>query len=295
MKQISITAFKRLTTQGIKNLLAGGPVGVTSSFVLFASLSAYGATPVPPPSDDLTTAPLDESHKKEIAMQLVSTAENSSLDWKAQYSYIEDINDGRGYTAGTVGFCSGTGDMYDLVLYYNQIAPSNILSKYTSTLKTLADKESDSHTGLDPNFVSDWRKAAADPKFKEAQDHERDRVYFDPAVKQAKADGLKALGQFIYYDALVMHGPGSDSVSFGGIRANALKKAKTPAQGGDEAAYLNAFLDVRKAAMLTEEAHEDTSRVDTTQRVFLKSGNLNLVPPLSWQMYGDNFKINSWQ
>ncbi|MEO8690762.1 MAG: chitosanase [Solirubrobacteraceae bacterium] len=47
--------------------------------------------------------------KKEIAMRLVSSAENSSLDWRSQYRYIEDIHDGRGYTAGIIGFCSGTG------------------------------------------------------------------------------------------------------------------------------------------------------------------------------------------
>lgn len=47
-------------------------------------------------------------------MKLVSSAENSSLDWKAQYKYIEDIGDGRGYTAGIIGFSSGTGDMLDL-------------------------------------------------------------------------------------------------------------------------------------------------------------------------------------
>jgi chitosanase len=155
-------------------------------------------------------------------MELVSSAENSSLDWKAQYKYIEDIDDGRGYTAGIT---------------------------------------------------------------------ERDRVYFNPTVKQAKSDGLRALGQFTYYDAMVMHGPGQDSVSFGGIRKTAMKKAKTPAQGGDEVTYLNAFLDARKAAMKTEEAHSDTSRVDTAQRLFLKMGNLDLDPPLTWKVYGDSYSI----
>nr|WP_318767307.1 chitosanase [Lactiplantibacillus carotarum] len=40
---------------------------------------------------------------------LVSSAENSSLDYRQQYRYIEDIHDGRGYTAGIIGFTSGTG------------------------------------------------------------------------------------------------------------------------------------------------------------------------------------------
>jgi chitosanase len=150
-----------------------------------------------------------------------------------------------------------------------------------------------SHSGLGSAFTSAWKTAAADTVFQTAQNDERDRVYFNPSVNQAKSDGLRALGQFIYYDAIVMHGPGNDSVSFGGIRKTAMKKAKTPAQGGNETTYLNAFLDARKAAMLTEEAHSDTSRVDTEQRVFLKAGNLDLNPPLSWKTYGDPYTIKN--
>lgn len=238
-----------------------------------------------------SSANLFNASKKEIAMQLVSSAENSSLNWKAQYSYIEDIGDGRGYTGGIIGFCSGTSDMLAMVQYYNQIAPNNILTKYIPALQKV--NGTDSHTGLGNAFVADWKTAAQDPRFQEAQNHERDTEYFNPAVNQAISDGVHALGQFIYYDAMVMHGPGDDPVSFGGIRATALKKAKTPAQGGNETTYLNAFLDARAAAMRTEAAHEDTSRVDTAQRVFLQQGNLNLDPPLKWSVYGDPFEITT--
>ncbi len=234
---------------------------------------------------------LDDAHKKEIAMELVSSAENSSLNWKAQYKYIEDIGDGRGYTAGIIGFCSGTGDMLDLVEHYTALKPGNILAKYLPALKKV--NGSASHAGLGTPFVKDWATAAKDTVFQTAQNDERDRVYFNPSVNQAKADGLRALGQFIYYDAIVMHGPGNDPTSFGGIRATAMKHARTPAQGGNETTYLNAFLDARKAAMLTEAAHDDTSRVDTEQRPFLKAGNLDLNPPLKWKTYGDSYSINS--
>ncbi|MFF0965576.1 chitosanase [Streptomyces sp. NPDC003703] len=235
-------------------------------------------------------ADLTDPAKKEIAMELVSSAENSSLDWKAQYTYIEDIDDGRGYTGGIVGFCSGTGDMLDLVEHYTDLKPDNALAKYLPALRKV--NGSDSHSGLGSAFVSAWHTAAKDAVFRQAQDDERDRVYFDPAVQQAKADGLQALGQFAYYDAIVMHGPGDDATSFGGIRATALRHAKPPSQGGDETAYLNAFLDARVAAMKTEEAHSDTSRVDTEQRVFLKAGNLRLNPPLKWKVYGDPYEID---
>ncbi|NIY69688.1 chitosanase [Streptomyces malaysiensis] len=234
---------------------------------------------------------LDDPAKKEIAMKLVSSAENSSLDWRAQFEYIEDIGDGRGYTAGIIGFCSGTGDMLELVEYYTQQKPDNVLAKYLPALREVDG--SDSHDGLDPNFTQDWKKAAGDKAFQDAQEHERDRVYFNPAVEQGKSDGLGALGQFIYYDAIVMHGPGDSQYSFGGIRKTALSKAKPPAQGGDETTYLNAFLDARVEAMKSEEAHSDTSRVDTEQRKFLDEKNFHLTPPLKWQVYGDPYEINS--
>lgn len=234
---------------------------------------------------------LTDAHKKEIAMELVSSAENSSLDWKAQYKYIEDIGDGRGYTAGIIGFCSGTGDMLELVQAYTNAEPGNVLAKYLPALKKVNGTAS--HSGLGSAFVNAWKTAAKDTVFQTAQNNERDRVYFDPAVQQAEADGLRALGQFIYYDAIVMHGPGDDPTSFGGIRKTAMQKARTPAQGGNETTYLNAFLDARKAAMLTEAAHDDTSRVDTEQRVFLKAGNLDLNPPLTWKTYGDSYTIKN--
>jgi chitosanase len=250
-----------------------------------------GGTPTPTPTS--STAPVDlfDAHKKDIAMQLVSSAENSSLDWRAQYRYIEDIGDGRGYTAGIIGFCSGTGDMLQVVQRYTAQAPNNVLAKYLPALRAVDG--TDSHAGLDPGFPGDWRTAAQDPVFQRAQDAERDATYFNPSVNQAKQDGLRALGQFIYYDAIVMHGPGNNSVSFGGIRATALSRARTPAQGGSEVAYLNAFLDARVAAMKTEEAHSDTSRVDTAQRVFLQNNNLDLNTPLTWKVYGDSFTISN--
>ncbi|KMS77086.1 chitosanase [Streptomyces viridochromogenes] len=234
-------------------------------------------------------AGLDDPAKKEIAMQLVSSAENSSLDWKAQYKYIEDIGDGRGYTAGIIGFCSGTGDMLDLVELYADRRPGNVLAPYLPALRRV--NGTDSHDGLDPDFPRDWARAARDQEFRRAQDNERDRVYFNPAVRQGRADGLRVLGQFAYYDAIVMHGDGTDPTSFRNIRRRALNRARPPAQGGDEVTYLHAFLDARVWAMKQEEAHSDTSRVDTAQRVFLREGNLDLDPPLDWKVYGDSYHI----
>lgn len=119
----------------------------------------------------------------------------------------------------------------------------------------------------------------------------RDKGYFEPALRLAVDDGLGLLGQFVYYDAMVYHGPGSDWFSMGGIRAAALAEADSPAEGGDEKAYLDAFLDARRQAMLDKRPGVNTSRVDTAQRRFLDEGNLDLRTPLEWKVYGDTYKI----
>ncbi len=241
-----------------------------------------------------TRGGLRDPAKKEIAMQLVSAAENSSLDWKAQYGYIEynverDPDENRGYTGGTIGFTSRTHDMLKMVRYYDKIAPNNFLTPFLPSLEKVDGTSSVS--GLGEPFVKAWKAADTDPKFREAQDRERDRVYFEPAVSQAEADGLLELGQFVYYDAIVMHGPGNGRFSFGGIRASAMKHAKLPSLGGDETAFLNAFLNARRVAMKSEKGHQETSRVDTMQRKFVAENNLRLDPPLKFQVYGDKYEI----
>ncbi|MDP9793729.1 hypothetical protein J2S43_002241 [Catenuloplanes nepalensis] len=262
-------------------LLAGLAVALVLGPVAFVAVARDGAV--------AAVADLDDPALKDVAMRLVSSAENSSLEWEEQYGYIEDIGDGRGYTAGIIGFCSGTGDMLDVVERYTEAAPENGLAEYLPAMRAV--NGTDSHDGLDPGFAEAWRAAAADPVFRAAQDAERDETYFGPAVAQAREDGLRALGQFAYYDAIVTHGPGA---GLGDIREAALEVADPPSRGGDETAYLEAFLDARVAAMRSEAAHHDTSRVDTAQRVFLRDGNLDLEPPLRWEVYGLPFEIDSF-
>ena len=240
------------------------------------------ATAAPPPVEVPPVASLADPEKKEIAMQLVSSAENSSLDWEAQYAYIEDIDDGRGYTGGIIGFTSGTSDMLELVRNYTARVPDNPLAPFIFALEAVDG--SDSHEGLDPGFVDAWAAAALDPEFERAQDDLRDAWYFDPSVALAQKDGLGVLGQFAYYDAAVVHG----FEGLEGIRSRALAEADTD----DEVAYLGVFLDEREAEMRKEAAHEDTTRISTAQRVFLEEGNLNLDLPLRWHVYGEAFEID---
>ncbi|MCC9157296.1 chitosanase [Streptomyces parvulus] len=226
--------------------------------------------------------------KKELAQRLVSSAENSTTEWRTAYGTIEDLGDGDGYTAGIIGFCTGTHDLLTLVERYTEADPDNGLAAYLPALREVDG--TDSHEGLDPGFTAAWRAEAEVPAFREAQEEERDRVYFDPAVRLAKLDGLGTLGQFVYYDAMVFHGPDTDAEGFYGLRERAMAQARTPARDGSEKAYLAAFLDVRRQAMEAKRPGIDTSRVDTAQRRFLAAGNLKLETPLEWEVYGDAYR-----
>ncbi len=256
-------------------------------------LQAWGPGPAGPVTEaapasaavPATAAGLTAAAKKETAFKLVASAENSTLDWRRAYGYIEDIGDGRGYTGGLVGFTSGTSDMLAVVTEYTRRKPANGLARYVPALRAVDGTAS--HRGLGAGFTGAWRAAAADPVFRAVQEDARDRIYFEPAVRLAGVDGLRALGQFAYYDAAVMHGV----EGLREIRERAARAARTPVRGGDEIGYLTAFLDARAAEMRTEAAHSDTSRVESAQRVFLRSSNLDLVPPLSWSVYGDRYTV----
>ncbi|MGW2277973.1 chitosanase [Streptomyces sp. NPDC001770] len=226
---------------------------------------------------------------KEIAAELVSSANSSTLDWRSRFDAIEDTGDGLGYTAGIVGFCSGTSDMLDLVERYTAAHPGNPLAPFLPALRKV--NGSGSHEGLDPGFTDAWKLAAQDEAFRTAQEESRDRLYFDPAVRQAKLDGLGPLGQYIYYDAMVLHGPDDSATGFYGIREAALSDADTVAEGGDEEEYLDIFLDASKKAILAKRKGRDTSRIDTMQMKFLDDGNFKLATPLEWRVYGKTFRI----
>ncbi|MFD6420818.1 chitosanase [Streptomyces sp. NPDC060198] len=226
---------------------------------------------------------------KEIASELVSSANSATLDWQSRYGAIEDTGDGLGYTAGIVGFCSGTSDMLDLVERYTAGHPDNPLAPFLPALRKV--NGSGSHEGLDPGFTDAWKLASEDQTFRAAQEETRDRLYFEPAVRQAKLDGLGPLGQYIYYDAMVLHGPDTSKTGFYGIREAALSDADTVAEGGDEEEYLDIFLDASRKAILAKRTGRDTSRIDDMQMRFLDEGNFELTAPLEWRMYGKTFRI----
>ena len=82
------------------------------SCVLF---SAVGCTFDNKSSDKISEDDISGGILRKEVFALVSSAENSDTDYFLQYGYIEDIGDGRGYTARIIGFTTGIGYLPDVV------------------------------------------------------------------------------------------------------------------------------------------------------------------------------------
>ena len=264
----------------------------------------------PPPEGTLSPDSIYRTIFEEMAYEITSTAENSRTDWYAMtpgpdgkpapFRYCEDIDDDRGYTAGIVGFCSGTGDMLEMIDRYIALKPaSNAMQPYRDELVTLANEGMSSNAGnradalLGAPFIALWSNLGLnDPLFRKAQMDQREEMYFRPAFNQAVADGVGPLGLEILYDISVNHGPGNDSESFGGIVQAARNSKNPPSQGGGETAYLNALIDKRSAVLTSWGDNPANGRV-AAHRSLVNSGNMVLNTPVSWSMYSDPFTIPS--
>ena len=260
--------------------------------LLCLSLAFAGCGQVTGNNASIEAGDISSGQLREEVFALVSSAENSTTDYAEQYAYIEDIGDGRGYTAGIIGFTTGTGDLLEVVERYTELKPENELKKYIPALEQV--NGTDSHEGLGGAFEKDWVEAAQSEEMVQAQNDILDEQYMSVALQYANEDGLCPLGQYIYYDALVVHGSGDSADCFEAIRNAALEKAKAPSTGGDETAFLTAFLDARVPVMQMEEAHSDLSRLNA-QRKFLNEKNFDLTLPLEWTMYGDTFSLTEDQ
>lgn len=235
---------------------------------------------------------------QEMAFELTSTAENSTTDWTQAYDYIEDIGDNRGYTAGLSGFTSATGDMLTLVEHYTDLNPGNQLNGWHDELVTLANEGMSANAGnradqlLGNAFKTAWVDAATyDPLFREAQRDKRRIVYWQPALDEALADEVGALGVAVLFDILTNHGPGNDPESFGGIVQTAKSNAAPPSQGGSEHDYIKALIDAREAVLINWGDNPTDGRV-SVHRALLATGNYTFTGTVSWSMYGDPFSFN---
>ncbi|MDD3732823.1 MAG: chitosanase [candidate division Zixibacteria bacterium] len=231
-----------------------------------------------------------------LADQIISVFENNTPE--IDYAYAENLDDGRGITAGRAGFTSATGDMLTVVERYTHLVPGNPLAVYLPRLRELAAQESDSVDGLE-NLVDAWQTAAEDEIFREVQDEVVDDEYYWPSVEHAEELGLMyPLSLLNLYDACIQHGDGDDPDGLPAIIDRASEQVGgTPADDIDEHEWLEAFMNIRRSVLLDpadpdtrEEWAESVGRVDALIAIF-ESGNVNLNPPIVISPFDSTFTL----
>lgn len=235
--------------------------------------------------------------QKLTAEQMTSFFENSTLEF--QYDYTENLDDGRGITAGRSGFTTGTYDAYLVIKEYTKIVPNNPLAKYLPKLKSLRKAEDKDDLEDLESYESDWKLAAKDEKFRKIQDEMTDELYFLPSQKIAdKLDLNFALSRAALYDACIQHGRGDSADSLEAMveKTNELLNG-SPKDGIDEALWLAQFLKVRKSVMLNPENKDSREEwADSVERVdtfidLLRKKNFELTLPLKITCFGDTVTI----
>ncbi|KAJ2553456.1 hypothetical protein EV175_002933 [Coemansia sp. RSA 1933] len=175
---------------------------------------------------------------KDIAIMITGIYENS--DTLAHYDYCENIGDGRGYTAGIAGFCTGTGDAWVVIQEYKNLTGSyGEFESMVTYLEKYASDSSGSTTGI-TNYCKIWESLGkSDKQFQQAQDNIRDQMYYYPAQVASNNLGLKFdVSQGQLFDTAIEHGPDDDADGMLAL-INDTNNAFTSDQPGDSSSTLN--------------------------------------------------------
>ena len=225
--------------------------------------------------------------QKHRLMQLTSIFENS--DPKFEYGYIENLHDGRGFTAGRVGFCTGTHDLIQVARLYADFKPENPLTPFLARLEELDQNASDSVTGL-AKFERAWKKAALDAEMTCAQDLVTDQLYYLPAIKRAQQIGITLpFGLAMIYDTIVMHGEDGDPDGLPALmkRTTEALGGRTPKDGLTQLEWLKKFAEIRKADLLhptsaatQKEWAQNAGRADILKKMLLSGSYDQLAGPM---------------
>ena len=230
-----------------------------------------------PSAADLT------SEQRLRADRLINNFEHGTIEFL--YGSAEALSDGRGITFGRAGFTTKSGDGYDLIKRYSASKPETSLARYLPRLEVLAREESGSTDGLD-GFIEAVRQEAGDARFRQAQDELQDELYYRPSAKASDSLGLEtALARTAIYDTLLMHGDGGDPDGLPALLERTRTEAGgTPATGIDEAAWLSAFLRVRRADL--SHAHNPETREVWAKSVGRVDAFRTLADQGNWELHG---------
>ena len=213
---------------------------------------------------------------------IISIFETGKIPAVSSYSTCTILKDGAGISYGKHQSTDRAGSLDKIVKRY--ISEGGKLGpKLVPFIPRLAANET---TLIKPDAIPAWgqeligllREAGADPVMRAAQDSVFDEDYWNPAVKHAQDAGLKtALGYAVIYDTCIHSGPGRVKTH------RAAFPQKSPANGGEERAWVQAYVATRKAWLLDSPnplVQKTIYRMEAFEEL-IRQGNWSLTTPLT--------------
>lgn len=224
------------------------------------------------------------SAQKHVIDCILSIHETGKIPSTAAYSTATVLKDGAGISYGKHQSTDKSDSLDAIVFRY--IDKGGALS---SKLKPYLDELGrDDTTKVSPSAPPQWVKdllvllaeAGKDPVMQAAQDEIFDENYWTPAVNKCKGIGLTlGLSYLVIYDTCIHSGSG---------RVDSLRKLfpeSSPANGGDEKAWVLAFLKARKNWLLSNSnplVQKSSYRVDAMLGL-ASAGNWDLTTPFTYR------------
>lgn len=219
----------------------------------------------------------------DTVLRLISLPENGNPTWWKHYNYIEDLDDGRGFTCTIFGACSGTGDMLMIFEEIKKLDPKHALVKYIPSLK----KCKGGH--IDPGCKSlpqAFKKLGTDPTWQRAVWKVYIDLYWTFAAAFASKTGscakrpgavlTSATSKGFMVDTAINHGANLESLQ------PILKKMKNPRET-DERMWILDFINTRRAILKSGWQDLDTSKSGDRAllwKALVESGNTTLARPI---------------
>jgi chitosanase len=211
--------------------------------------------------------------QKKNILRLTSIFENSNMEF--QWGYCENINDGRGYTCGISGFCSGTGDLVEVFAEYCWLRPDDKKAKDIYKILERTNNDDTSKLSELPKFFTDNKD---NDQFKSAQVVITNKLYVQGCNRICTTFMIRtALGVGQIFDACTNHGES-------GAKEIALRVGNLPEQE-----WITNFLTERKKILAADKTWKEAiDRINVYQKL-QKEENYDLKSPIKVKCYGDNF------
>lgn len=219
--------------------------------------------------------------QKYVVDCVLSIFETGRIPSPSSYSTCTILSDGAGISYGKHQATDRAGSLDKIVQLYIEKG-GTAAEQLKPFLARLAANET---AKLDPKKPPVWaqklieilKQAGVDPLMREAQDEIFDSGYWIPAVGHALNAGVKtALGHLVIYDTCIHSGPG------GVANIRAKFPETSPSRGGDEKAWVRAYIKARREWLLGNAnplVQKTVYRMDTLEEL-AKAGSWDLIAPL---------------